>query len=848
MSSERPRLRSRRSLLSHSSPRSQVTQRISEAIDEAADALVIPPSTATVQSTACAFCVVGCGYTVYTWPLGEMGGPKASDNALGMDLPVGPLQPSFTPSMHNIVNVDGRPHHVVVMPDYDAKTVNLGGDHSLGGTLARRLHSPYTPANSDRLLSPQLRVDGELHAISWDDAIAIAAEVGRYVLDEHGPLAWGMKTYSYQFYENTYAITKLAFAGVQTPCWAPHDQPRDGSSTPGLSDAGVDAFSAAYEDWYQAEVIFVSGVSLYAAKPILFSQWVQRGGAKLIVVNTRRDETAEYATASGGMFLQVRPGTDTLLHNAIARVILDEGWQDASFISEFTVIEPDELTSDTEGKWRRQRFCRTFDDWAAFILGDERHLPENAAEITGVPASEIRSAARMLAAPDDEGVRPRSSFMLEKGVIFSHGYPATASLVSLGLTCGAGNRAGQVIARAGGHQRGMIKAADYPDELSPDEIDGHTVPLDLDRWAREGNLRMVWTIGCTWAGGGTASPSQLFAALQALAREATPQVTKAEAFPAGLDAPLDRAAVVARLRERVDGGGTVFVQQDIYPQDLTELADLVLPAVSWGEETFTRMQGERRLRLYPRIADPPGEAKPDWWIVAQVAKAMGYEGFDWPDSEAIFVEATERARGSAHDYSGLIELARQAGASPYALLADLGTTGLQCPATWAESGISETVRLHDAEQELGFKTASGKALFVAGSWDDVVDHNEALAPGDDELWIVNRRDSRTWSAMIEDVRIPARLDQMPEHKLELHPADAERASVEDGDDVRVVSGELQFEATAQVSDRLLPGVACAYFNYQGSLRTAANNAVSARTDPIHGLYSFKLGRGRVERA
>lgn len=131
--------------------------------------------------------------------------------------------------------------------------------------------------------------------MTWDDAIDLVADLSRYVLDKHGELAWGMKTYSYNYYENTYALTKLALVAVETPCWAPHDKPAAGSDTPGLSDAGINAYSASYEDWKAAEVIFVSGVSLYETKSILFQEWVHTGGAKLVVVNPRRDYTAAYA-------------------------------------------------------------------------------------------------------------------------------------------------------------------------------------------------------------------------------------------------------------------------------------------------------------------------------------------------------------------------------------------------------------------------------------------------------------------------------------------------------------------------------------------------------------------------
>ena len=99
---------------------------------------------------------------------------------------------------------------------------------------------------------------------------------------------------------------------------------------------------------------------------------------------------------------------------------------------------------------------------------------------------------------------------------------------------------------------------------------------------------------------------------------------------------LDRKAIVEALKRRVDSGGTVVFNQDIYLVDPigARYADIIFPAAGWGEETFTRANGERRIRLYPKFYDAPGEAKPDWWIVAQLAKRMGFEGFDWKNSIA----------------------------------------------------------------------------------------------------------------------------------------------------------------------------------------------------------------------
>ena len=800
---------------------------------------VIPPTSARLQTTACAYCIVGCGYKVYTWPVGEMGGPSAEDNAFGVDFPVAPLSGYWvSPQMHNVVEIDGRPHHVVVLPDPESEVVNIGGNHHLGGSLAQRFYTPDGPT-SDRFLYPQIRVGGDLVRISWEEATDLVARVSRHVLDTRGPLAWGMKTYSYQFYENTFAITKLAFDAVGTPCWAPHDSPLHGSDVPGLSDAGIDNFSAAYQDWKDAEVVFVSGVSLHEAHGILFDDWVKAGGAKLIVVDPRRGPTADYALQSGGLFLQITPGTDTLLHNTLAWIILDEGWHDEAWIERWTG-GPDDLPTKESDNWRRYRFAVTFDDYARFIFSRPEHAPDAAAPVIGVEPGALRAAARMLAQPTG-GVRPRASVMLEKGNYWALNYPNTASLASLGLLLGAGNRPGRMISRAGGHQRGMIKGGHYPLEKSPDQLGGHPAGLDLDRWASERNLSFAWVIGCTWAAGGTASASDLYDRLFDQARLTGDEVG-AEVFPNGVEGGLDVGLAAAALRRKVDAGGLVFVQQDIYPQRLTDLADIVLPAASWGEDRFSRMNGERRLRVYAKIVDPPGEARPDWRIIADVARLMGYQGFDWDDTADLFREAG-RHSSSAHDYRAVIELADDTGASAMDLVEQLGTAGIQCPVQRDGDRLRGTVRMH----EDGFKTKSGRALFVVGRWSDVLRRDGELLPRGDELWVINRRASTTWSAMIEDLRNPFRTSQFPFNPILMHPGDAGERGLSDGDHARVVRSDPhgEFRGVVKTTGDVRRGVVCAYFNFTGDPTYAANNVTSARGDPISGKFAFKLGRGRV---
>ncbi len=811
--------------------------------------IVLPPTDASVVPTACDYCVVGCGYKVYTWLVGREGGTAANENALGVDYPVAGLSGKWISSnMQNIVEIDGTPHHVLVIPDGDTEVVNRGGDHSVrGGTLAQKLYSPDKPTK-DRLQHPKLRIGEAFVDIPWDDAIELVGDLSKYVLDKYGEMAWGMKQFSYQYYENTYALTKLARKSVGTPVWAPHDKPAAGADTPGLSDAGINAYSAAYQDWFDADVIFISGATLYETKSILFNEWVARGQATLIVVNPRRDFTAAYAEKRGGLHLQVTPGTDTVLNNAIAREIIRKNWEDTEFIAERTVSESD-LAG--ESGWRRQEFGLTFEGYKDFLLSDDTYTVANAERITGVPAAKIRKAAEIMARPRSGGSRPKTSIMLEKGNYWAHNYPNTASLAALGLVVGAGGRPGQMQSRAGGHQRGMISAAGYAKDKSPDSYKGNTIELNVDRWVVEGNVRFMYVIGTTWMTAMGAS-QDLAAHVKRLSRETGPSITRSDAFDSAGRLNVER--VKDLLKAKVDANGMVLVLQEIYPNIVSQFADFMLPAATWGEDDFARMQGERRLRIYSQIMTPPGEAKPDWWIVAQIAKRMGFSGYDWQNSNDVFEEAAERSKGTVHDYAELVKMAQSQGKRAHEFLRELGTTGIQCPIKLEDGKLVGTKHLHQDS----FGTASGKAIFPRGDWNDVKEFQEKEGPQGDELWVTNMRVNEHWQSQFDDLRIPYRWERFPSNFLEINAKDAESRGIESGDWVRVENDRVatqnggryaaSFRAVAYVTDMVPKGVTCSYFLHnQGQLDMAANSVTSGETDPINNRYRFKLGKGRVSK-
>ena len=195
-----------------------------------------------------------------------------------------------------------------------------------------------------------------------------------------------------------------------------------------------------------------------------------------------------------------------------------------------------------------------------------------------------------------------------------------------------------------------------------------------------GQLRFAWVIGTTWLQAMAAS-GELAAAFRRRTRESPHQIAAAT-----------REAAVAALTARVDAGGMVVIDQDIYLPELigSEFADLVLPAAGWGESDFARCNGERRLRLYSKICDPPGEAQPDWWIVSRFAQRMGFEGYDWNEPNDVFEQAARFGRKDILNYHPLVVYARWLGgarARDIMLTLASGMAGTPMP-SYLESGLT----------------------------------------------------------------------------------------------------------------------------------------------------------------
>lgn len=856
----------------------------------------LPPKNAEVISTACDYCIVACGYKVYRWPVtSQNGGPEAENNAFDEDFPVAPLGSWIAPNMHNVVLHKGEPHHVVILPDKDTEHVNLNGDSSLrGGCIAQKCYNPQTPTR-DRLSTPMMRIYGTLMPVTWELALDVTAEVGKYVIEKHGTNAYGVKTFSYQYVENTYAISKYALRHINTANFTFHDTPSDVGAVPGFRDAGFDPFAPSYEDWRDAETLLICGTDPYETKTILYTQWIMEGinnGQKTIFMLPRSSAGVAHAVKNGGLHLDVIPGTDLLVVNAIARIIVENGWEDSDWIQKWVANkwESDsgfgQGTRNTPWQWRTTwgKFqTKGFDDWKEWLLAQDEFKLDYASKISQVDADKIRTAAEWMAKPRDDNSRPKTSIMIEKGFYWSNNTGNTHAIAALGIITGCGGRPGQMIGRGGGHQRGGVKGGGYPRNKSPEKVPGRRRrAMDTDRYTLGGNTRFAHVIGTTWIQSMCGS-QQLADKFEELVVSNPYQIRS-----------FDKQEIIDTLKQRADSGGMVVINQDIYLQDPigNRYADIVFPAATWGEEDFMRANGERRLRLYQKFYDAPGSAKPDWWIIAQIAQRMGFDGFDWKNSNDVAEESSRFTRGSRKDYHMIKVAAHKEGKTLHEKLREFGTDGIQGPVFMMDDGsLKGTKRLHDTEGSLPetgaaagnvfnkklthFNSQSGKLNINKSPWSLFSDYWEWLNPGKDELWCTSGRINERWQSGFDDRRRPYIVQRWPENWVEIHPDDAKKRGIESGDYVVIhsdrVAGQIntivgvqdddfQFSslmknghieltkaaitAVAMVTPAIKKSVI--YMDFLHMQQPA--NALEGRVvDWVSGNYNFKMGVAKIRK-
>ena len=441
----------------------------------------------------------------------------------------------------------------------------------------------------DRIVRPMVKRDGQWHAVSWDEALDVAADGLARNRGRFGALASAKATN-----EDGYVIQKLCRAVMETNnvdhctrlCHAPSVEAM-------LVSMGSGATSNSYVDYEQAGCLMIVGADASANHPVIairFRRAMARG-ARIIVINPKRVELCDQAD----LWIQQRPGTDVALFNAMARVILDEGLANLDFVETRT---------------------ENFAEWRASL--DEFTL-ERAAALTGVPAADIAQAARWYARPPFAG----SCLIWGMGITqHTNGIHNAHSLLNLSLVTGQLGFPGSGISplRGQNNVQGCGDAGCIPTNLPGYQ---HYVPDTLAKFARawgapppaEAGLVVTEMVeGCL-----DGSVRSLYVVGEnPLLSE--PDLNHAQKAIAQLDC---------------------LVVQDLFMHETAELGHVFLPAAAFAEKDGTFTNSERRVQRVRAALPPPGDARPDWWIAGELAKRVARRiGLD-VDRQFAYTSASE---------------------------------------------------------------------------------------------------------------------------------------------------------------------------------------------------------------
>jgi NADPH-dependent sulfite reductase flavoprotein alpha-component len=721
---------------------------------------------AQTTRTACSYCGVGCGISVQT----------RSDPATG--LPV-------------IARVSGDKLH----------PTNFGRLCTKGAT-----HAEMMAADSGRLTTALLRNErgGEAVSVGIDEATAEAGRRLRAIIDEHGPDSVALYVSGQMTIEAQYLANKLAKGYIRTVHIESNSRLCMASAGTGFKQSlGADGPPGSYTDFDCSDLFFVIGANMADCHPILFLRMSDRlaKGAKLIVVDPRRTATADKAD----LFMQIKPGTDLALMNGLLHLLVADGAIDEQFIVEHT-----------EG-------------WDAVLELVADYPPETVAEITGIPAADIRRAATMIG----EAGEWMSCWTMGLNQS-THGTWNTNAICNLHLATGAICRpgsgpmslTGQPNAMGGREmgymgpglpgQRAVISDEDRAFveaqwELEPGTIRTDVGPgtIEMFRMMGAGEIKAVWII-CT-----------------------------------------NPVATVANRQSVIDGlqAAKLVITQDTFRDTATNAyADIVLPATLWAEAEGVMVNSERNLTLLQQSIPPAGDARPDWALICDVARHMGFgEQFAYKSSEDIFNEIREFSNPrTGYDLRGATyeRLRKTPLQWPCPPEVDPAGAGDRNPIRYLNDGVSQTLLEVDGHRpRLAFPTPSRRAVFHARP------HLDAAELPDDEYPMVlnTGRLQHQWHTMTK-TGVVAKLNKLNGSPfVEVNPEDAEALGITEGASVEVSSRRGLAMLPAVITDRVRPGNLFAPFHWndeQGenlTINAVTNDAV----DPQSLQPEFKVSAVRV---
>jgi len=639
-----------------------------------------------------------------------------------------------------------------------------------------------------RLLEPE--IGGQ--PASWDAALDLVARKFTETIAAHGPDAVAFYVSGQLLTEDYYVANKLMKGFVGSGNIDTNSRLCMASSVAGHRRAfGEDIVPGTYEDLEEADLVVLVGSNTAWCHPILYQRLLaarSERGTRIVVIDPRRTATAEECD----LHLQIDPGTDVLLFNGLLAHLEVAGRIDSQFVA-----------SSTAG----------FGE-AVSIARAEASSPERVALGCGLPVADLRHFYELFAAIE------RTVTVYSQGVNQSaHGTDKVNAIINCHLATG----------RIGQPGTGPFSVTGQPNAMGGREVGGLANQLaahmgfddadDIDRVAR------------FWNAPDIARKPGLKAVdmFDAVARGSIKAIWIMGTNPA---VSMPNVGAVRKALNSCD----FVVVSDVTRTDTTRHADVLLPAVGWGEKDGTVTNSERRISRQRPFAPPPGDARADWRIIRDVAHRMGHgEAFAYVGPADIF---REHATLSAFENDG----ARLFDIGAVADVPDDEYDGLE-PRHWpmARTGTSR-IRLLGGGR---FPTADGRARFVAVRHGGVAVETDPAMP----IGLNSGRLRDQWHTMTRTGHVPRLASNAPEPTLDIAPADAAAHGLADGDLAEITSAYGTARAKIRITADQKPGSAFLPMHWSGQFaaNAGAGPLFAPLTDPVSGQPELKHVPIRIRR-
>jgi assimilatory nitrate reductase catalytic subunit len=662
------------------------------------------------------------------------------------------------------------------------REVTIAGDPdhpaNAGRLCSKGTHLGETVGLEGRLLYPE--VGGK--RVGWDKALRHVASRFKEAIARHGSDSVAFYVSGQLLTEDYYVANKLMKGFIGSGNIDTNSRLCMSSAVAGHTRAfGEDIVPASYDDLDHADLIVLIGSNTAWCHPVIYQRIMAARasrGTRLVVVDPRRTETCEDAD----LHLALRPGTDVSLMNGLLAWCREHGALDDVFLRDHVNAPP------------------AF--WAPHESGTDLW---STAQTCDLAPADLRRFYEMFAST------PRTVTLFSQGINQSvRGTDQVNAIINVHLATGRVGKpgaapfsiTGQPNAMGGREVGGLATTLAAHMDFSPEHVEAvgrfWAAPqiaskpglkaIDLFRQAREGRIKALWVMGTN------------------------PAVSMPDA---------------ALVREALAICPFVVVSDCIADTDTSRFAQVKLPAAGWGEKSGTVTNSERTISRQRALFAAPAEAKADWWIITQVARAMGFKAaFHYKQPVEIF---REHARLSSYRNQGqrLFNIGH---------LGAIGTRDYDAlePFRWGDKAFADC----------RFSTPDGRARLVLVAQQELPRPLSKLP-----LTLNTGRYRDHWHTMTR-TGLSAKLSQHRREPLaELHPADAAQQGIADGDLVRVITPQADSVFRAALTDGQRPGEAFVPIHWTDRQSSGGRAGLlpASHVDAISGQPAFKATPARIEK-